>query len=338
MNRSHIIYACAIGLALTACSGLMGNLRRDLDDGGPASATPESPTVGGRWTERGFLGDDMSDGGPYSDKYNVVGHSERSLASDGGGGSAGNQGWISPDQAEANRRDAYRNGTVEEGMPAVSFSGNPNVLPPVERMYKNGSRATRADFVDASENEGSLWASNGQTNYYFTKNKVRGVGDIITINLEPDLIHDISMEIKKTLNEREKEVELTLASERQRNKLAGLDDTKDATGATRAPASTPAPGASPVAPVNIADIPAPTLADIDVAKSLEVKAGDPMMGEIVERYPNGNYKIRSVKKVPYKNGGARLVSLVAVAKNTDIGDDDTVPSSKLYEYRVEAAK
>jgi flagellar basal body L-ring protein FlgH len=60
------------------------------------------------------------------------------------------------------------------------------------------------------------------------------------------------------------------------------------------------------------------------------------MAEIVERYPNGNYKIRGTKRVLYKNGSPRLATVVAVAKGTDIGEDDVINSGKLYEYRLEA--
>jgi hypothetical protein len=82
----------------------------------------------------------------------------------------------------------------------------------------------------------------------------------------------------------------------------------------------------------------PTMADVDTSKSLEIKAGDQMMGEIVERYPNGNYKIRATRRVPYRNGAARMISLVGVVKGTDISEDDAIPSGKLYEYRIEATK
>jgi flagellar basal body L-ring protein FlgH len=62
------------------------------------------------------------------------------------------------------------------------------------------------------------------------------------------------------------------------------------------------------------------------------------MAEIIERYPNGNYKIRGTKRVLYKNGTPRLVNLVGVVRGSDIAEDDTVPSGKLYEYRLEAVR
>jgi flagellar basal body L-ring protein FlgH len=80
-----------------------------------------------------------------------------------------------------------------------------------------------------------------------------------------------------------------------------------------------------------------TLSDIDLAPVLQMKAGDTVMTEIIERYPNGNYKVRGTKRVPYR-GGYRMLTMVAIAKSADIGEDDTIGSGKLYEYRLETLR
>ena len=61
------------------------------------------------------------------------------------------------------------------------------------------------------------------------------------------------------------------------------------------------------------------------------------MSEIVERYPNGNYKIRGTKRIPYRNG-ARMVNLIGIVRGTDITEEDTIASGKLYEYRLEVIR
>ena len=61
-------------------------------------------------------------------------------------------------------------------------------------------RVTKEDFIDQSQEEGSLWASSGQTNYYFTKNKIRSPGEMISLNVETDLFLDIKNEIKRSLS------------------------------------------------------------------------------------------------------------------------------------------
>jgi hypothetical protein len=330
---------------LSGCAQLMGALRRDLDDGDAFLDAP--PTTGGRWSERGFLSPDMPEGGSVGDRY--VGHTERGPASSGS--SRGRSSWLTPEHASANRRDAMRGRDEEEygddGEPTPHT--DPVMEPSVRRQYKNGIRATRADFVDESQNEASLWASDGQTNYYFTKNKIRGVGDIITINLEADLVKDIGLEARRTLTPREREFEMGIAQERLRAKALGLpgpdapadgaakDQVASAAAApARGPAGAGPGGAAPIA--QEVDVPAVKLTDIDVGKSLSVKAGDPLMAEIVERYPNGNYKVRATKRIPYRGGPPRFVSLVGVVKGSDITEEDTVASGKLYEYRIEASR
>lgn len=319
-----------LAISAVSCSKLMGGLRPDLDD----QQTDTGPTQGGQWPEHGFLSQDTPED-PGAARCDSVGHSERGIASDAPPDP--NSPWYTQDDANNNRRDSYRG----DGNGAPAFSMNPNMAPSTRRQYRNGNRATAADFVDDSQNEGSLWASDGQTNYYFTKNKIRGVGDIISIKMEGGLIKDLGAEVKRTLTPKEKDAELALAQDRIRQKAMGIPD------ATATAANTPPGGAAPGAPAAPTDNRAPasvndrnlleaTPADIDVTKSLEVKDGDLIMAEIVERYPNGNYKIRGTKRVQYKTGTPRLMTLVAVARGTDIGEDDVINSGKLYEYQLEA--
>ncbi|MCM2322877.1 MAG: flagellar basal body L-ring protein FlgH [Oligoflexia bacterium] len=344
---SRILLAGVL-ISATGCASLAGKLRRDFDDRG---AYDEAPVSGGAWQERGFLSESMPEGGPYSGRYGAVGHQERSPASDAYGvppQAAADQSWVSASQADSHRR-ARLNSDLERTDGAAedvaTYESRPNLAPESKRLYKNGTRATRADFVDDAANEGSLWASDGQTNYYFTKNKIRGVGDIVTITLDEEIIRDFGLEVKRNLTEIERMRELNAARERMRAKLTVAPS---AGGADRAPASSAptaangqaASAAKPAdgekAPIPGMEIPEPTNADIDVAKALELKAGDTMLAEIVARYPNGNYKIRGTKKVVYRNGNPRVVSVLGVARGNDISEEDLISSGKLYEYRLEA--
>ncbi|MDR3605886.1 MAG: flagellar basal body L-ring protein FlgH [Oligoflexia bacterium] len=333
-NTARHLTAQLVGVAtiaavltlLSGCSALSDLLKPDPTGGDPdeqpvAQSTPQSsPTIGGRWSERGFLDDNGSgfktaERGPSSipAPYNTDSQQDRSTA-------------------------ARDNGSPSPASP--SYENTPNLAPPTKRLYKNGMRATRADFIDDSQNEGSLWGSDGQTNYYFTKNKVRGVGDIITVTIEEGLVKDIGTEVKRTLDSNEKEAELALARQRAAARTAGTDKNKDAVSTSQAAPEPAAPGNGGSNPsgTNAFAWPQVTPADIDVAKSIELKPGDAVMAEIVERYPNGNYKISGTKRVIYKNGSPRLVNLVGVVRGSDIGDNDTVASGKLYEYRLEAVR
>lgn len=252
-------------------------------------------------------------------------------------------------------------GSHEGGESLPSSGAVQNLEPRFSRIYKNGVRATRDDFVDQSQEEGSLWASSGQTNYYFTKNKVRSPGDIIILTLESDLFKDIGTEIKRTLTPREKQNEVNTIQDIYRKKITTIkngiprDIVTTSAAAPVAPVTPPPAPAAAAATAQAAQNPNTpvlsdnpdelerqmarvTLKDVDLGPSLELKSGDTMMGEILERYPNGNYKIRSVKRVQYKNGAARLVSVVGIVRAKDINEDtDGVTSGKVYETRVEVA-
>lgn len=353
------IQKTVVGIALfsfiSGCAGMMGNLRRDLDDSDPY-AEYGAPTTGGRWSERGLLQD-----APTTDR---VGHSERNPASSdipmgepsyvpySPYSNASETGW---------GQDPSRDPSLEglepvpgQQQPAPMFSQNPNLPPPTQRLYKNGSRATKSDFVDEDPSAGSLWASDGQTNYYFTKNKIRAIGDIITVMSEDALYRDVLTEVKRSLTPMEREYELAIAQARidsqtvlAANPGLGGDAAKGATdrvatsaaAPARAPAGVEAPklDAAKLADGETKETRRATLADVDVAPALQFAAGEPIMTEIVERYPNGNYKVRGTKRMLYR-GNYRMVSMVAIAKGADVGEDDTITSGKLYEYKLEVLR
>ena len=80
------------------------------------------------------------------------------------------------------------------------FSKNNNVKPQMKREYKGGKRRmTREDFIDKADEEGSLWHDVGQTNFYFIKNKVYHLGDVLTININEELRKEIISELKSCL-------------------------------------------------------------------------------------------------------------------------------------------
>lgn len=324
-------------LSITGCGKFFADLRRDIDEPEAFSEelepTPESEEVvsGGIWKERGYL----SKNSPRM---------RRSPASDEGEN-------IEP---EMNIRTPTTVGQVQ---------------PPIKRIYKNGSRATKDDFVDQSQEEGSLWASSGQTNYFFTKNRIRSPGDLITLVVEADLLKDIGGAVKKSLSAKEKNLEVealqTQIREKVQKQLEGMK--KDSVPVSAAAptrnnvvttATTPEVKASPTPTAldafNISvrpemlemnaeelekHIPQASLSDVDIYQAIDIKSGDTMMGEIIERYPNGNYKVRTVKRVNYKRGPPRIISVVGIIKGTDISEDaDTLNSGKLYEYRVETTR
>src|SRR5690606_3487338 len=72
--------------------------------------------------------------------------------------------------------------------------------------------------------DGSLWTSDGQTNYFLTKNRTKSEGDILTIITDEEFVRDVAAEIKRTLSPDERDAELELAQERMRRKTLGLPE------------------------------------------------------------------------------------------------------------------
>lgn len=327
-KRTFIPALAGVFLMLTGCADLLSSLRRDTD-----AADWDQPTSGGMWAERGLLNDDGSGRNPASD------------APRGYDGQAPRD-WVSPGQDEASQVDRYQ-GTGSSSF-GTTYSGNPNMPPTTRRMYKQGSRATRSDFVDEGTGEGSLWASDGQTNYYFTKNKIRGVGDIVSVLIETGILKDIHVEVARTLSQPEREIEIAAAQERFQKAASNTDRTPSSASSPNRPAasgpSNPTSGdAAPGANMNTfagnaeVSVRKATDADIDVGPAVELKEQDVIMAEIIERYPNGNYKLRGTKRVRYR-AGTRLLTLLGVARSVDITEADTIGSGKLYEYRLEVIR
>jgi flagellar basal body L-ring protein FlgH len=309
-------------LGTSACGSLLANLRRDLDDNYLAR---QGGTYGGPMGDNGFLSESLGEAGYGDGRYPAMEGTDRLPSSVLENSSDTQRSWLTGQRKGLSQSAGYSGEGDEDG----EGGNNPeNITPPTKRLYKNGSRATRADFLDESPNEGSLWASDGQTNYYFTKNKIRTVGDIVNISLEDGIIKDIGAEIKRKLTPAEQDREMLSAQERLKKKPQG----DSAAGAGQ---SAGGPGD---AAKETSEAPSISPADVDLTKSLEVKSGDTMLAEIIERYPNGNYRVRGSKRIPYKNGSPRMLTVMGVVRGSDIGDDDVVSSGKLYEYRLEALR
>lgn len=388
--RAQTAALLLIVIAASSCSQLMGRLRRDLNDmpEQAAAEAPSGPTYGGRWAERGTLmnEDGSMSPGYYAGRNEYPNHSERAPASvvSAEGTPAGS--WLDGDAQETSRRDQYRE------LPMASQVAT--VQPAQKRAYKNGDRATKADFMDEDQKSGSLWASDGQTNYFFTKNKVRGPGDIVTLTLEAPIASDLVQEAKRALSPAEMAKELATIQEginskylpliqkaeaeleakklaEKQKKETGNTDTVVASAAapvanpgdqaaTPTPEGSPTreiaseksllanelgailPAGAPTARLIVGDkeyiVPKADPSAVDLASALEIKGGDTAMTEIVERFPNGNYKIRGIKKVNYKNGAPRYMQITGIVKAADISEEDTTVSGKLYEYRIESLR
>jgi flagellar basal body L-ring protein FlgH len=276
---------------------MLGQLRADLNDDQASYA----PTVGGAYPERGYLDEDRYAPAP--------GHYDRSPAA----------------VRSARNEDTWSDARDDREGSQQSMDGQEPRSDEAERQApRSPKRATRNDFIDQTQDSGSLWASNGESNFFFSKNRSRSPGDIVTITIEDEMLRDIQAEVKRTLTGAERRRELDLL------------EAKYAQGATKASGSSggnqdqlKSSAAAPEAP----DL---SFGAVDVGPVVSVKAGDSFLAEIVERFPNGNYKIKGSKRVPYRNT-TKLMTIVGIVRGNDLGDEK-VPSGKIYEYRLQVVR
>lgn len=322
MKKLYVLIVL-LAIAVTSCSKMFG-VRKDFDDSGRFGATS-----GGVWPERQMLSNQDLDSQSVYDDYGMVGHNERPSPSSYRNN---RHSWANP-----NSDDQYQPGENEIRDQAAAAQARMNQG---GQKFKNGVRASRADFWDESQNEGSLWASNGQTNYFFTKNSVKGVGDIISINLQDRFISDIAAELKRNLTEDEMDIEVSGIQKKADAKMASASSADDKKAGA---AASPPPAEGDRSPANAAKEtmdPAVEMGqrkagpqDVDLTKKIGLNAGETVMAEIMERYPSGNYKIRGTKRFNF-NGTPQLLTFVGIARPIDINEQDTMDSGKLYEYRL----
>ncbi len=155
---------------------------------------------------------------------------------------------------------------------------------------------------DNLKNENSLWVEDGQNNFFFSQNRQKVPGDLITVVIEDGLRRDMITAVKRLLPPEYRNQEV---------RIPGI--TKEP---KREPASTPgADGATP---------PTPEAEPVD----------DLLTAEVLERYPNGNLRIRAIKRIPFRYQ-TRIVEVLAIVKNAEIDERDTVKSAKFFENKVE---
>ena len=301
MKLKKSLFLFLITLLLSSCADMM---KKDQISG---PAHPDEFTVGGGWPERGLFD--------------------------------------APNKYETTIPTKNKNGRgIASAQPSLDYdpgqdpeSGwNPG------SKYKNGNRAGKADFIDEG-NEGSLWASEGQTNYFLVKNKVRSPGEIVTIKIDEPIVKEVETELKRTLTAEERQAEIDkIQAKFDYEKLvkevrAGLKkDTQPKPEDEQAEAERRIAEAAKVIPDEFKEKTA-TEKDIDFSKEVPVKAGDNMMGEILDRYPNGNYRVRGTKRV-YFRGNPRTLSFVGIVKSTEIDEKDQTETGKFYEYRLRVAR
>ena len=319
MNCLRCISAAAIFLTLTACSTFNGinpfanNKPEDYN-----ALTYGSDYENGRARDGVWASTQDDSRSTYRSVTDVTDPASRSIAStDHKKDSYYNDDKQDPtDEKVRQQIEARRNGSVSAAQANANFV--------------RGDRATRSDFYDNTPNDGSLWANENDANYFFTKGKVRTMGDIISVKLEDALIKQFAEEIKKSLTPAEQEVEMALY---RKNEVGAKDDADLKAYRNIASEDLKSSEAEDVKNRMEKSV---RWSQVDLTKVIGFAPNEELRAEIIDRYQNGNFKIRAVKRVLYR-GSSKMVSLVAVAPTADFDDKDLITSGKLYEYKIRVA-
>lgn len=174
------------------------------------------------------------------------------------------------------------------------------VRPPVKRDYRP-QRLQADDFVDnETDNQGSLWANQGNSASLFTYQNDKHTGDIVIINVLENLRNDISAELKRTFPDKPKKSGKALKE--------------------------PAEGDKKGAPTSAA---AASAQDNDI----DMKVYDKISGTVMEEVSKDYILLRGRKDVIFKKE-KRSIEVQALVSRKDIMENDYVNSDKLLESRV----
>ena len=300
--RLLVVLSCL--MFTTGCAQVLGRLRMDLND----DQASYGPTTGGVYPEAGYLEDERSSVGHYDRSPSALRASDPST--DFSQPTADQRGEENPYARQAEEsRDEDRTNKVAAQQP------------------KRLRRVTRNDFIDQSGESGSLWAAEGESNFFFSKNRARSPGDIISITVENEMLRDITLEVKRSLTTSERRKELDILEAKQEAQALRVADAPKATEAKdQVATSAAAPESTEL-----------SFSAVDISGVVGMKAGDSVLAEIVERYSNGNYKIRGSKRVPYRNT-TKLMSFVGIVRGSDLSTDEKIPSGKIYEYQLQVVR
>lgn len=177
---------------------------------------------------------------------------------------------------------------------------------------KQGRVTARNFFSENYKNENSLWAEEGQSNFFFAQNNLKLKGELVTVLIEEQLQKAMENKVRQFLPEEYQSQDIV---------VPGLTDHKVAA-ATNAPAS---PGSSAQSPA---------VAGAANSNGGGVHPNELMTAEVLERYANGNIRIRGMKDIPLKSGVKHL-EVLAIVRSKDIDEKDQVKSGKFFEQRVE---
>ncbi|GIL16692.1 MAG: hypothetical protein BroJett040_04430 [Oligoflexia bacterium] len=232
-------------------------------------------------------------------------------------GCATMKGWVGLDdeKPKAKVADQPKAEVMIDGEKVVRFSENQNMPNVTNRQYRRMNRQRMEEEAELHAGAGSMWVMEGQGAYLFTQNKTRREGDILNVKVEGPAQKQIETKvsvIKKLLKQLEDEEKRAREFEQMKN------DPKLAEG------QQPAPGPDGKTPAPVAQRAPAEAAKEEKDEPIQI---DTVSTRIVERQPDGNYRIKGQQ--PFMIGKREYKVLVTGMIRPEDFNDEGVSSNKI---------
>lgn len=248
---------------------------------------------------------------------------------------------LAADGDEASEEDAATSYKPKR-LNGLSANNTASLEAPVKRSYGRGlasfdnakkdmestaaaaKRYTKDDFIDKNPAENSLWDGQGQSNYLFTNNRTREVGDLVTADVDHDLKREIQYALWMNLP----------VEQRKPRKLAsaGPDAGKTENKAIDAANKVASAADSAKTSVEKGKDAAEEAAKTNMQST--GKEDDIVRMEVAEQMGGGLVKLVGNKRVIYR-GQSRVVEVVALANAKDIDDSGRIKSSAFIDKQTQ---
>lgn len=213
--------------------------------------------------------------------------------------------------------------TGDDASKAAKTKRSPSSVPAEEAPKPVASR--KADPFDGTGpyNEASLWNPDSQDNFYFSKNVLHKIGDLLIVKMEPEVNDSLNLRIASVLGRNS--VQQVVADEAGKAAAAGVEQKVGQ-----------AIGNENIAKAVGAAAGDRTVAALDERPNKYVDV-DEISVRIMEMLPRNTYRVEGTRRVFVKSTPYTL-RYSGVVRDEDVGPSSMIASSKIIDSRLEMVR
>lgn len=221
----------------------------------------------------------------------------------------------------------------------TSFNSNPNFGTYQERQYKRVTKQNFTEKQNLEDNSGSLWKKEGQGSYLFAQNNLRVLGDVINVDVDGKISENLNTKIALIKKSQAKfEVVPVRAAPKTINRVPRPENAEDRDPASAQSVANAAPVPAPAVAAQPAKTSAAIAANDDATKADERKEKeavkfDPVTCRIVEKNPDGSYRIKGTQNLIVGRKEYRLI-VTGLVRADDINSEN-VAATKIMESKFD---